>query len=154
MSRTKNSKCHYSYYLDRFNVARGVIQGDIISSILFILALDQLVQTYDTHDTDYKCSELLTIRILGYADDAVSIEPRVDDMTCRLTTLADASWREADMKVRMDKTFSHHACRCATTTVTTEEAIEVQAKFKHTSDFCDRRFQTMTTMHQHRQSCV
>ena len=41
-------------YADRFNVARGVIQGDIISPILFILALDQLVQTYDTHGTGYK----------------------------------------------------------------------------------------------------
>ena len=64
-----------------FNVARGVIQGDIISPILFILALDQLVQTHDTHGTGYKCSEILTIRILGYADDAALIEPRVDDMT-------------------------------------------------------------------------
>ena len=32
----------------QFNVARGVIQGDIISPIFFILTLDQLTQTYDT----------------------------------------------------------------------------------------------------------
>ena len=32
-----------------FNVGRGVIQGDIISPILFILALDQLVRTHDVH---------------------------------------------------------------------------------------------------------
>ena len=118
-------------YADRFNVVRGVIQVDIISPILFILALDQLAQTHDTHGTGYKCSELLTIRILGYADDAALIDPRTEDMTRRLTTLADASWREADMKVRMDKTFSHHVCRRAATTVTTEEAIAVQVKFKY-----------------------
>ena len=87
-------------FAENFNLERGVIQGDIISPILFILAIDQLVQTYDTHGTGHKCSEILTIRILGYADDAALIEPRVDDMTCRLTTLADASWDEADMKVR------------------------------------------------------
>ena len=112
------------------------------------------MQTYDTHGTGHKCSEILTIRILGYADDAVLIEPRVDDMTCRLTTLADASWDEVDMKVRMDKTFSHHVCRRTELTVTTAEAIDVQTKFKHKCDFCDRRFQTMTAMYQHRESCV
>ena len=30
-------------FSDRFNEERGVIQGDIVSSILFILTLDQLV---------------------------------------------------------------------------------------------------------------
>ena len=112
------------------------------------------MQTYDTHGSGYKCSELLTIRILGYADDAALIEPRVDDMTCRLTMLADASCREADMDVRMDKTFSQHVCRRAAATITTAEAIAVQVKFKHKCDFCDRRFQTITAMQQHRESCV
>ena len=31
-----------------FNIGRGVIQGDIISPVLFILALDALVQKYDS----------------------------------------------------------------------------------------------------------
>ena len=30
-----------------FSVGRGVIQGDIISPVLFVLALDQLVQSFD-----------------------------------------------------------------------------------------------------------
>ena len=35
-------------YSGSFNVGRGVIKGDIISPVLFILALDALVQQYDS----------------------------------------------------------------------------------------------------------
>ena len=31
-------------YSEAFNVGRGVIQGDIMSPVLFILALDQIIQ--------------------------------------------------------------------------------------------------------------
>ena len=84
-----------------FNVARGVIQGDIISPVLFILALDQLIQQRDRHGTGYNCDNILTLRVLGYADDAALIEPRVEDMTIRVTTLAiaEAAIAEADMVV-------------------------------------------------------
>ena len=34
-------------YSETFNVGRGVIQGDIMSPVLFILALDQIIQQYD-----------------------------------------------------------------------------------------------------------
>lgn len=35
-------------FSDTFNVGRGVIQADIISPVLFILALDTLVQQFDS----------------------------------------------------------------------------------------------------------
>ena len=34
-------------YSEALNVGRGVIQGDIMSPILFILTLDQIIQKYD-----------------------------------------------------------------------------------------------------------
>ena len=34
-------------YPQAFKIGRGVIQGDIISPVLFILALDQIMQKYD-----------------------------------------------------------------------------------------------------------
>lgn len=43
--RSVDGKVHMSKV---FDIKRGVIQGDIISPILFILALDQLVQQVDT----------------------------------------------------------------------------------------------------------
>ena len=38
-----------------FNVCRGVIQGEIISPVLFILTLDQLIQTTDKSGNGVKC---------------------------------------------------------------------------------------------------
>ena len=41
-------------FSDPFDIARGVVQGDIISPILFILALDQLIQSHDVIDTRHR----------------------------------------------------------------------------------------------------
>ena len=41
-------------FSEPFDISRGVVQGDIISPILFILALDKLVKTYDVHDSGAK----------------------------------------------------------------------------------------------------
>ena len=57
-----------------FNIRRGVIQGDIISPVLFILALDQLVQQIDKSGKGVKCGRILKLRVLGYADDAALME--------------------------------------------------------------------------------
>ena len=95
-------------YSGSFQVRRGVIQGDIISPILFIMALDQLVQTVDTSGKGVKCNSFLRIRVLGYADDEALAEPTVEAMTERLTNLADASERDADMKINVSKTMSQH----------------------------------------------
>ena len=53
-----------------FEVRRGVVQGDIISPILFILALDQMVQEADTEGQGVTVGEIKELRVLGYADDA------------------------------------------------------------------------------------
>ena len=135
-----------------FKISRGVVQGDIMSPILFILALDSLIQYHDKTGNGVKCGNNLTIRVLGYADDAAMAEKRTEVMTTRLTALADASVKEADMQVRMDKTFSHHVKEQEEQKVSKEEAIKAQSKFKVKCDFCDRRFKTKAAMYTHRSS--
>ena len=141
-------------YSDKFNVARGVVQGDIISPILFILALEQLIRQNDVHGDGVACGEFFKVRILGYADDAAMLDQDTQTMTIRLTPLADAAKQEADMEVSMPKTFSQHVGKRTGIKVTKVEAVSAQMAFKHKCDFCDRRFKTSRDMLIHRNNCV
>ena len=109
-----------------FSVRRGVIQGDIMSPVLFILALDQLIQEVDTDGQAVKVGTIKELRVLGYADDAAMIGPDVEQMTVRLTKFADASKSLSDMELKMSKTFSHHVCRQDKMAAVTPE--EIKAK--------------------------
>ena len=137
-----------------FDIARGVVQGDIVSPVLFILALDQLFQKYDLNAKGVSCGEILTLQTLGYADDAALAEDTVEQMTKRFTVLANKSLAEADMQVRMDKTYTHHVCRGGEVTVTEEEIKKENDKLKVGCDFCNRKFETKRAMHIHRASCI
>ena len=139
----------------KFKINRGVIQGDIISPVLFILALDQLIQTVDKTGTGVQCgSKILNIRVLGYADDAALAEPTVGAMTRRLTDLANASISEADMHINMSKTVSQHVHVREPIKVTKEEIACAEDKYAHQCDFCKRKFKTRSSMLIHRASCV
>ena len=136
-----------------FNIGRGVVQGDIVSPILFILALDNLIQLYDKTGSGIKCGPAMTIRVLGYADDAALTEERIENMTTRLTTLADKSLEEADMKIRMDKTYTQHVRIQEAQKVDEADMLAAQKKFKVKCDFCERRFKTKASMYTHRAAC-
>ena len=70
--------------------------------------------------------------MLGYADDAALTEERIEEMTERLTALADKSQSEADMTIRMDKTFSHHVkVQDERIQVTEEEIMAAQTDFEN-----------------------
>ena len=57
-------------FSDSFNAGRYGIRGDIISLVLFILALDALIQQYDSvKGKGFKCGRILRLDVLGYADD-------------------------------------------------------------------------------------
>ena len=141
-----------------FEIARGVIQGDIISPIFFIIALAQLVQEYDTSGTGISIGHINAIRVLGYADDAAMTEWRVQDMTTRLTEFADAAVEHADMKVKLSKTYSQIVCRQEKVGALTEEAIKKMMKsYKYACTFakagCTQRFKTKKGMAIHACSC-
>ena len=141
-------------YSQAFNVGRGVIQGDIMSPVLFILALDQIIQQYDTKQRGMRCGKVLRIKVLGYADDLAFVDTTVDNMTARLTKVANASERQADMKVNMSKTVSQHVHKRQAIKATSAEAKAVEAKYQHKCDFCSRRFKTQANMQKHRAHCV
>ena len=139
-----------------FNIGRGVIQGDIISPVLFILALDALVQKYDSvQGKGFKCgNRILRLDVLGYADDVALISGTVEDMTRRLTALADGAKKDADMNVSLPKTFTHHVHKRNKLQISETEAKAAERKYKFKCDFCPRRFKTEKNMQIHRCSCI
>ena len=137
-----------------FKVERGVVQGDIISPILFILALDQLVRTHDQQGSGIGCGPTLNVRVLGYADDAAMLERDVDVMSTRLTALADGAKKDADMQVKMSKTFSQHVGRKETVAIGHAEAVAAQKEYKNECEFCARKFKTKRAVKIHATSCA
>ena len=137
-----------------FNVGRGVVQGDIISPILFILALDQLVRTHDVHGQGLDCGPTLNIRVLGYADDAALVERQTEVMKKCLTTLEDGAWQDADMMVKMKKTFSQHVGRREKIKIEHDEVTKIQKSYKYACEFCTRKFKTRKAAAIHMASCV
>ena len=101
-----------------------MIQVDIISPVLFILALDQIIQASDKSGNGVKAGSILRLRVFGYADDAALCEETVDEMSKCLTVIADASIEEADMYLNVSKTYSQHVYRRADIDVTKAEVAE------------------------------
>ena len=114
-----------------FNVGRGVVQVDIISPVLFILALDQIIQDHDKGVKGVKCGRILKIKVLVYADDIALADNTVESMTKRLTAIADVSEDRADMKVNMQKTFSQHVHKRSKIKVTEGEVRAAEAGYKN-----------------------
>ena len=138
-------------YSRTFKLRRGVVQGDIISPWLFILALDQLIKTQDTEGQGVSVGEIHSLKVLGYADDAAMLERTTEEMTCRLTNFADKSNALADMKVKLNKTFSQIVQEQDPIAAPTEEEITAkESKYAHACEYakagCGERFKTRTGM--------
>ena len=139
-----NGKHSYSH---TFNIERGVIQGDIMSPIFFIIALDQLIQEHDKGGQGIKVGNINEIRVLGYADDITMIDTSASALTERLTNFANESLRCADMQVKLKKTFTQIVKEQEPVAKATEEEIEkTEAKYefkcKYVKAGCTQRFKT------------
>ena len=83
-----------------FNIARGVLQGDIFSPIAFIAGLDRICRRHDVHtagvtvgsgDSSIKMSKF------EYADDAALVDDDAATATTRVTAIAAGSLNDAAM---------------------------------------------------------
>ena len=91
-------------YSAAFKVRRGVIQGDIISPIFFILAMEQLFRSHDCSPIGVQAGNYLQIGVLGYADDAALVSTTTEEASRRLTSVATGSVADADMSLNTSKT--------------------------------------------------
>ena len=98
------------------------------------------------------------LKVLGYADDDGMMATTVVEMTDRLTRFADQSLQQADMKVKLAKTFTQHVCvQEKQAQVTCHEVRAKDQSYKFACTFCDagcaQRFKTAKGMMLHRASC-
>lgn len=74
-----------------------------------------------------------TIKVLGYTDDAALVEQTTDQMTARLTAIANASLALTDMKINVSKTYTQHVHRREDIQATAAEAAVRQSWRRVTS---------------------
>jgi len=119
-----------------FDIARGVIQDDIITPIFFIITLVQLVQNNDKGGKGVTVTHIKEIKILGYADDAAMCAETVEEMTTSLTVFVDVSLTKADMCVKLSKTYNQHLQPLQKVTeATDEEVTKKMASYNHKCEF-------------------
>ena len=102
----------------------GVIQGDIISAIFFILALEQIFRLHDPDPTGVKVGTYLQVGVLGYADNAALVSRKTSTMSTRLSNISRGSRKDADMYLHEGTTKTMHVRHQEKLTPPTIEAIK------------------------------
>ena len=96
---------------DFFDIARGVLQGDIFSAVAFIVGLWHIFSKHDVPGAGIVVGQLphtVHVSKLEYADDAGLVDENTEFSSLRLTAVADGSSTDAAMEVSLDKTKGMH----------------------------------------------
>ena len=141
-------------YSKAFKVRRGVIQGDVMSPIFFVLAMEQIFRLYDDNRDGVTLGNHLHIGVLGYADDAALVSASCDKMTTRISNVSKGSKVDADMTINTDKTKNMHVSKQETIAPSTiAEMKRTEQKFEHKCTYCPRRFKTARGLKIHMSAC-
>ena len=138
---------------DVFKIRRGVLQGDILSPLFFILALEYILRLHDT--THSKGVNLGGSRIhtLGYADDLALTDngnaTGIASASERATNIAAGSRERADMQVKITKTKVMHVRAQDPVSATSKEEASNACKYVCPHLNCGFRFFTKRGMQAH-----
>ena len=136
-----------------FPVDRGVVQGDIVSPLYFILALELILKRHD--NVADKGVDLAGRRIhtLGYADDAALLDNSIQKSTDRVTSIAAGSERDADMVISIEKTEVMQVCEQGQIPAATAAEAKATCNFSCPHLGCDRVFYNSHGMRCHAGKC-
>ena len=134
-----------------FDIARGVLQGDVFSPVAFIIGLWLIFKRHDLPNSGItvgKAPFQVHISNLEYADDAGLIDDTVAVSSERLTSVSDGSISDAAMSISLEKTKSMPIHEKVPVTETLEEDV-IAMKFKNKCVKCDRTFPTIRGLQVH-----
>ena len=141
-------------YSETFKVRWGVIQGDIISPIFFILAMEQIFRIHDNTNDSVAIGNYLQVGVLGYADDAAMTSLSATRLSERLSSVSRGSREDADMDIHKGKTKNMIVERQEKVKPPSVQAImETEAGYRHECEFCGRRCKTARGLKIHQTSC-
>ena len=145
---------------DVFAIRRGVLQGDIMSPLFFILALEYILRLHDnTQGKGVTLSSTPPTRIstLGYADDLALTDygdvSGTNKATSRVSEISAGSREEADMKVKIVKTKILHVRPQDPVSDTSKEEAAKVCRFVCPHLNCGFRFLTKHGMLVHAGRC-
>ena len=125
-------------------IRRGAIQGDIPSSVYFLVALDKLLKEHGgSANNGIPLTVDLKLNDLEYADDAGLADIDTVASSQRVTNLDSKGNEEAGMSVSAPKSKSQHIAHKPTVSETTENDIAnlpASEAFKSICDKCGRAF--------------
>ena len=135
-----------------FNIARGVLQGDIFSSSAFIAGLWRTLTKHDLPDMGVAVGVapyVVTISKLEYADDIAFVDVDANGASIRITLISRGSTSDASMSISIKKTKAMHVHAKERVTPTTEAEV-IALKLKAKCPDCDRPFKNERGMKIHR----
>ena len=86
------------------NIKRGFIQGDIPSTVCFIIALDKLLKDHGNLQFGIQLLPTLKLSDIEYADDAALPDEDVTISSWRVTHFSENAKEEAGMEIYIPKT--------------------------------------------------
>ena len=143
---------------NRFNINRGVLQGDVTSPLFFILALELILRRHDkvSPDKGIPLAETM-VHALGYADDVVVLEPGTDEgiqrLEDRVNAISHGSKEDADMSLSTDKTKTLHITAQQAVSKTTKTEARDICKFVCPHLNCGFKFLTKAGLRVHEGRC-
>jgi len=90
-------------HIRSFQISRGVLQGDILSPILFILTLNS-IWNRSNNEEGWRILPGWILDELSYADDIAMISRDKETSAKRLQELSDLASKTASMRINITKT--------------------------------------------------
>ena len=127
-----------------FDIARGVLQGDIFSPVAFIAGLDWIFRLHDVPNPGVTVGVYESSTIMSkfeYADDAALVDADAATATVRVSAIAAGSLTDAAMVISQANSKAMHIHRKKRVSSTTEAEV-VALALAHKCKACSRTFPT------------